>query len=66
MINDLQIKKTWRTSCLLDWEFLILGFYDLWENKPIWLLSLHFLWSSTCSSKEEERKSTLKPSRYQG
>ena len=62
----MQKRKNWAksyktTSCLLDWEFLILGFwrdraYGLWEKKPIWLLPLHLLWSSTCSSKDKKKR----------
>ena len=30
--------------------------YGLWEKKPIWLLPLHLLWSSTCSSKGKKKR----------
>ena len=30
--------------------------YGLREKKPIWLLYLHLLWSSICSSKEEKKR----------
>ena len=62
-------KRGMRQTCLDNGKFFILGFGELrhtiWRIAKFWVDFSPFLGSS-CSSKEKERKATLKVSRNQG